>query len=119
MAGLVGEREKSSLGCQKRGNNLLLPHLLPPSTLLVCTPNWRQGWDPSCSLELPGDPQLLEISTGQWCLAGEGSVWCSALWFRLACWASIASLGLPMALAGSPFQVAVPCDTVHDGAVVA
>lgn len=46
-------------------------------------------------------------------------MWCSALWFRLACWASIASLGLPMALAGFPFQVAVPRDTVHVGAVVA
>lgn len=46
-------------------------------------------------------------------------MWCSALWFRLACWASIAILGLTMALAGSPFQVAVPCDTVHVGAMVA
>lgn len=46
-------------------------------------------------------------------------MWCSALWFRLACWASIAILGLTMALAGSPFQMTVPCDTVHVGAMVA
>lgn len=74
-------------------------------------------------MELLGDPQLLELSIGQRCWEGvwQGRVVCGEvpLWFRLACWASIAILGLPMVLAGTPFEVAVPCDTVHVGAMVA
>lgn len=71
-------------------------------------------------MELPSDSQLLELSTGQQCCEGvwQGRVVCGGvpLWFRLACWASIAILGLSVALAGTPFQGAT---SVHVGAMVA
>lgn len=116
MAGLVGEERSPLWDIRNRGAICCYP-------TYYLQASWRQGWDPGCSMELPGDPQMLELSSGQRCCEAvwQGRVVCGAvpLWFRLACWASIAILGLPMALAGAPFQVAVPCDTVHVGAMVA